>query len=66
MDELNIQAWLALFAAAEAIGSAVATGVRQLAHRTLTKEENEAVLARWEDNQARAAANAGITTETND
>jgi hypothetical protein len=61
MDPNQLQAWLALFAAAEMIGQHVVADVKALAHKTLTPEENQQVLAVWEDNERRSAANAGLT-----
>lgn len=63
MDPQQIQAWLALLSAAEVIGQHVVTGVKALMHKTLTPEENQQVLAQWQDNERRSAANAGLTDD---
>lgn len=60
MDIETVQAWIALFSAAQMIGTEIVDGVKHLAHKTLTPEENAAVLATWQDNERRSAANAQL------
>lgn len=61
MNAAEIAVWIGLFAQAEQIGVQVLADVKAVAHKNLTPEENAAVLAVWDDNVRRAAANAGIT-----
>jgi hypothetical protein len=61
MDPNQIQAWLAILAGAEQIGAAIVADVKAVMHKHLTPEENQLVLAQWEDNERRSAANAGLT-----
>jgi hypothetical protein len=64
MDPNQLQAWLALFSAAYALGEVVVDGVKHIAKGQLTPEENREVLALWSENRARAARNAGIEPPT--
>lgn len=64
MHPEQLQAWLALFATAASISDSVLASVQRVAKRTLTKEENQQVLAQWKDNVARSAANAGLPPPT--
>lgn len=60
MDQAKLEQWLQLFEMAGSISQTVLAEVHQVAHRVLTKEENEQVLMVWEDNRARARHNAGL------
>ena len=56
----QIQIYVALLQAAYNAGVTIYAEVKGLLHRTLTPEENAQVLAVWEDNERRSAANAGL------
>lgn len=60
MNLSTIQAWISLYASASAIAHDLLEEVKALAGRTLTPEENQAVLRQWDENVARSAANAGL------
>lgn len=60
MDPQQLQAWLALLSTAMLISESVVNGVKRMAKKELTKEENQAVLAQWQANVDRSAANAGL------
>lgn len=61
VDTLNT--WIALFAIAREIGGNVHAALQGVAKRVLTPEENQAVLAMWDENAARSAANAGLLAD---
>jgi len=57
----QVQLYLALLQSAYALGEQVYEDVRGVLHKRLTPEENQQVLAVWQDNERRSAANAGLT-----
>lgn len=63
MNDQQIMAYLALYAAARAIGEELYSGVREIVGARLSKEDLAAVEARWDANAQRAAVNAGIVPE---
>lgn len=63
MDEAKLQAYLQLLTTAKFIGEELYDGVLHLTKQRLSPEEMAAVQARWDDNAARSARNAGLSPE---
>jgi hypothetical protein len=63
MDAEQIAIYIGLLTQAAAAGERIYNGVKTLLHKELTPEENAAVMAQWDDNARRAAANAGINPD---
>ena len=63
MDPQTLQLYLALFAAAMAIGTGAYNAVKSFASQTLTPAELAALEAAWEADVVESAKNAGIAPE---
>lgn len=63
MDLQTLQAWAALFVAAETIGADVVDAIKYVAGERMTPEELAQVLALWTSNAERSRRNAGLPPE---
>lgn len=63
MQPEQLQAWFALFSAAEFIGESMIQAVKNHGRKVLTPEQYAALETAWDDDVRRSAINAGIEPE---